>query len=647
VSVIDEVKERLDIVDVISSYVALKKAGHNYKALCPFHSEKTPSFVVFPDTQTWKCFGCGAGGDLFSFVMRQENVEFGEALRSLAARAGVSLAPRDEGAASETRLRDRLRKLNALAADYFHHLLLHSPEGAKARSYLDKRGILDETRKRFQLGCARDDWQALGDHLTKKGYSWQDLLQAGLVVERQGGGYYDRFRHRLIFPIRNRAGYVVGFGARALDDSLPKYLNSPQTAIFDKSGVLYGIDQAKRAIREQGCAVIVEGYMDVLMAHQHGRNNVVASMGTALTEKQIRVIKKLTKRLVLALDADTAGDQATLRGLELARETFDHRAVPVPTWRGLIHYEDQLDAEIRIVTLPDDLDPDEVIKADVDRWDALIDQALPVIEYYLQGVISKFDLHSPKEKAAAAREVLPLIREIRSAVERSHYLQRLARMLRVDVQALEQELHSKEAVKRGSLTVAERSGRLSAQPGLTFGLERYILMLLIKQPELLTSMNAVLDNLGLEPLAAEDFTRIEERALFNPLSAHIEQHETIDLDTLLQELEGVLREQLDSILTVMESVAFLSDEQAELDAHRCALDLRELRLRRELEELSYLQADARAQNDSETAKQWGRMVNGLAMQLVRLQKEKALQTSLRSSPRITMGSMGAGDDHGR
>ncbi len=645
-SVVDEVKERLDIVDVISSYTALKKAGHNYKALCPFHSEKTPSFVVFPDTQTWKCFGCGAGGDLFSFVMRQENVEFGEALRSLAARAGVSLAPRDEGAAAETRLRDRLRKINALAADYFHHLLLQSPEGSKARSYLDKRGILAETRERFQLGYARDDWQALGNHLTKKDYSWQDLLQAGLIVERQGGGYYDRFRDRLIFPIRNRAGYVVGFGARALDDSPPKYLNSPQTAIFDKSGVLYGIDQAKRAIREQGCAVIVEGYMDVLMAHQHGRENVVASMGTALTEKQIRVIKKLTKRLVLALDADTAGDQATLRGLELAKETFDHRAVPVPTWRGLIHYEDQLDAEIRIVTLPDDLDPDEVIKADVGRWDALIDQALPVVEYYLKGVISRFDLSSPKEKAAAAREVLPLIREIRSAVERSHYLQRLARMLRIDVQALEQELHSKATAQRSTPAVAERYGRLSAQPGLTFGLERYILMLILRRPELLASMNSLLDSLGLAPLAVEDFSGVEERALFYPLSAHIGQHEGLDLDALLQELEGVLREQLESILAVMESVAFLSDEQAELDAHRCVLDLRELRLRRELEELGYLQADARAQNDSETAKQWGRMVNGLAMQLVRLQKEKALQTSLRSSPRSTTES-GAGDDHGR
>jgi DNA primase len=645
VGVVDEIKERLDIVDVISSYVALKKAGRNYKALCPFHSEKTPSFVVFPDTQTWHCFGaCGTGGDAFSFVMRRENVEFGEALRILAERAGVPLAPRGEGTV-EAKLRDRLRKINTLAAEYFHYLLLQSPEGAGARHYLTRRGISEETSQRFQLGYARDEWQALGNHLTSKGYSWPDLLEAGLVIEREGGGYYDRFRGRLVFPIRDRAGYVVGFGARALDDSLPKYLNSPQTAVFDKSAVLYGIDQAKKAIREQGYAVIVEGYVDVLMAHQHGRNNVVASMGTALTEKQIRVIKKLTKRLVLALDADAAGDQATLRGLELAKETFDRRAVPVPTWRGLIHYEDQLDAEIRVVTLPSGLDPDEVIKGDIAAWDALIEQALPVVEYYLQALVSKFDLDSPKDKVAAAREVLPLIKEIGSAVERSHYLQRLARMLQVNEQALQQELQSKPPQRVPEVGM-ERSGRLSAQPGITFGLERYILLLLLKRPQLLPSMNALLDRLELEPLIGEDFGGVEERALFEALSARISQHETVDVEEMRQGLELSLRQALDGVLSLMEEIAFLSDEQAELDASRCVLRLRELRLRHQSEQLGYLQEDARAEDDIASARQWGQRVNGLTMQLVRLQKETAVQTSLRSSSKSATEPVGAGNGHG-
>jgi DNA primase len=628
-SVIDEIKERLDIVDVISSYVPLKKAGRNYKALCPFHSEKTPSFIVFPDTQSWHCFGaCNTGGDVFTFIMRRENMEFSEALRLLAERAGVSLEPRREGEEAAGKLIERLRAINSLAAEYFHHLLLNSPEGARARDYLSKRGISDEMRKTFQLGYARDEWQALGQYLTNKGYSWPDLLEAGLVLERKEGGYYDRFRGRLIFPIRDVRGYVVGFGARALDNTQPKYLNSPQTPLFDKSSILYGIDQAKNAIREQGFVVIVEGYMDVLMAHQYGRKNVVASMGTALTEKQVRVIKKLTKKLVLALDADAAGDQATLRGLEVAQEALDRRAVPVPTWRGLIRYEDQLDAEIRVVSLPTGKDPDEVLKENVAQWDALVAQALPVVEYYLQAIVSKFDLESPKDKVAAAREVLPIIKEIGSPVERAHYLQKLARMLRVDERMLQQEMESKKVAPRGLGTAAERYGRLSAQPGLTFGLEQYVLLLLLKRPELLDSMNALLVGLGLEPLSSADLTEVEKRALFELITRHIMQHRGIDMNALRQEA-GALRDVLEDVLGLMEEIAFLSDEQADLDAAQCALRLRELRLLRRNEELRYLQEDAQAQGDAEAARRWAQKVNELTAQLVRLQKEKAARSSLR------------------
>jgi DNA primase len=646
VSTVDEVKERLDVVDVISGYVPLTKAGRNFKGLCPFHSEKTPSFIVFPETQTWKCFGCGAGGDMFNFVMQRENSEFGEALRQLATRAGVSLEPLRPGAAKEGRLKDRLRKINLLAAKYFHHVLVHSPEGEKAREYLAGRGISDKTWQQFQLGSAPDEWQALGDHLTSKGYSWQELHRAGLVIERDSGGYYDRFRGRLVFPIRDRAGYVVGFGARALDDSVPKYLNSPQTDVFDKSAVLFGIDQAKNAIRDDGIAVIVEGYMDVLMAHQNGRSNVVASMGTALTEKQIRVIKKLAKRLVLALDADAAGDQATLRGLEVAKETLDRRAVPVPTARGLIRYEEQLDAEIRVVTLPESLDPDEVIRRDVAEWDTLISGALPVIEYYLRAVVSKLDLGSPKEKITAARQMLPLIREISSAVERRHYLHLLSGMLRVDERVLEQEMQSQAAPSHAPPADLERLGRLSAQPGLTFGRERYILMLLLAKPGLLNEMNQVLGRLDQGELAGEDFSESEERVLFETLAAHIAQHPDTELDRLAQAMEPPLRQTLDQLLGLMERNAILSDEQTEWDAARSALDLRESRLRRDLAELRFLQQDATAQSDADAARQWGDRVNRLAMQLARLQKERELLTSLRSAPTRVLSSTGAGDGHG-
>ena len=616
--VVDEVRDRLDIVDVISGYAALKKAGRNFKALCPFHTEKTPSFIVFPDTQTWHCFGaCNTGGDVFSFVMRRENMEFGEALRLLAKRAGVSLKPQTEAQQALGKLKERLLKIHALSAKYFHYLLVHSPDGAKARDYLHTRSISDETREQFQLGYSRDGWRALGDHLTSKGYAWADLVEAGVVTEREGGGYYDRFRGRLMFPIGDISGQVVGFGARVLSESVPKYLNSPQTPLFDKSSLLYGIDRAKGAVREQGSLVIVEGYMDVLMAHQCGRGNVVASMGTALTEKQVRMIKRLTKKVVLALDSDAAGDQGTLRGLRVAKEAFDQDATPVPTWRGLVRYQGRLDADIRITTLPPGLDPDEVLQEDVSQWDHLVSQALPVV-----------DLESPKDKVAAAQEVFPLIREIVSDVERSHYMGKLAEMLRVDERALHREMQSSAAQLRRPVAGLKRHGRLSSAPGLTFGVERYVLSVLLQRPELLVTMNGVLVDLGLEPLCSEDFAGAEERTLFEQLADYIAQHDELDVKRLLQDIEPELREGLESLLSLAEGVPWPSQEQAESDAVIRAIGLRELRLRRHNQELHHLLKDAREQGDANAGRGWKQRAEQLATQLDRLQREKGARSTL-------------------
>ncbi|HWR71133.1 MAG TPA: DNA primase, partial [Dehalococcoidia bacterium] len=308
---VDEIKQRLDIVEVLSSYVPdLKKSGRNFKAVCPFHSEKTPSFFVFPERQSWHCFGaCGTGGDMFAFVMRKEGVDFKEALNILAERAGVTVVQRklDEGKSEA----DRLKEINEAAADYYHNLLFHSSGGQRTREYLVRRGVSEKTMRQFLIGYSQDSWDSLRLELLKRGYHENELSAAGLLVEKEKeAGSYDRFRNRLMFPIRDAGGRVVGFGARALDDSLPKYLNSPQTLIFDKSSSLYGIDFARPAIRKENLVVIVEGYMDVIVAHQHGFTNVVASLGTALTEKHVGIVKKLTNRLVLALDADAAGEMA-------------------------------------------------------------------------------------------------------------------------------------------------------------------------------------------------------------------------------------------------------------------------------------------------------------------------------------------------
>ena len=355
--VIDEVKQRTDIVEVIGQYATLTKAGRNLRALCPFHSEKHPSFFVYPEQQSWHCFGaCNTGGDVFSFVMKKEGFDFGDALRLLAQRAGVAIPSKfeREGRKEEN---EALYQLNDATAQYYHNLLLNSAVGEKARNYVASRGFSPKTTADFQLGFSPGSWESLKQYLLERGYTESALLAAGLITASEDGRTHDRFRSRLMFPIHDARGHTIGFGARALDDSQPKYMNSSQAPIFDKSSILYGIDLATPEIRRQDMAVIVEGYIDVITAHQNGIANVVASMGTAVTEKQVSILKRLTKNLVLALDADAAGEEAMLRG---------------------VSYENILGAEVRVIILPEGKDPDDVIKEDAEIWQHLIAEALPV-----------------------------------------------------------------------------------------------------------------------------------------------------------------------------------------------------------------------------------------------------------------------------
>src|SRR4030042_1111967 len=374
-SVIDDVKQRLDIVHVVSEYTELQKSGRNYKASCPFHSEKTPSFFVFPERQSWHCFGaCGTGGDVFSFIMKKEGVDFGQALQLLANKAGVPLvAPTTPERQTQNKERERLFEINEATAEYYHHVLQSSSKGETARGYVAQRGLSAETTANFQLGFAPEGWDTLKQYLKGKGYGEAELLAAGLLVEKDDRNNYDRFRNRLIFPIRNIQGKVIGFGGRALDDSLPKYLNSPQTPVFDKSSSLYGIDRAKTAIRQNDLAIITEGYMDVLTAHQYGYTNVVASMGTAMTDKQLTILKGLTRNLILALDADAAGEEAVSRSGEMV-----DKMLPVPPeFYGWVKYEDAHNAEVKILILPQGKDPDEVIMGNASQWQKLITDAKP------------------------------------------------------------------------------------------------------------------------------------------------------------------------------------------------------------------------------------------------------------------------------
>jgi DNA primase len=437
-STIDEIKARIDIVDLVSEAgVKLRHAGKNYTGFCPFHdNKKTPAFVVWPETGTWRCFGqCNEGGDIFKFVMKRENLDFKEALNKLAARAGVEVPTLSRQTPEQKEAFETLRKLLEDAVIYYRSHLLANTEVV---DYLrEKRGLTDASIETFGLGYAPNAWDSALTHFTGRGYSEQDLLEAGLVSERESGGYYDRFRNRIMIPIRDEQGRMTGFGARIVDpDDVPKFLNSPETAVFSKGRLLYGLDRARKPIRAADQAVIVEGYMDVIALHQAGYENVVSPMGTALTEDQMRLLKRFTRRIVLALDPDVAGQKAVLRGLDAARSAMDKEGELRFDARGLLRNEARLQADLRVATIPDELDPDEIVARDRDEWAKLIGNAKPIVTHVMETLAAGQNLNDPKVKNQIAAQVVPLIEDLPNPLERDTYRQALARMLRVDERVL-------------------------------------------------------------------------------------------------------------------------------------------------------------------------------------------------------------------
>lgn len=621
-SVIDEIKDRLDIVEVIQSFVPLKKAGRNYKGLCPFHAEKTPSFVVFPHTGTWHCFGaCNTGGDVFSFLMKQENLDFGEALRLLAQRAGVELEPRSPQAAEADKRLDLLREINQAAANYFHHLLLNSDEAVRARRYLDERGLNQETISRFQVGYALNQWDGLLRYLTSKGYALDDLSEVGLIIEREdGSGYYDRFRERIIFAIRDHRGRTIGFGGRVLGDGQPKYLNSPQTPLFDKSSVLFGLDQARQGIRATGEAVIVEGYMDVLMAHQFGINNVVAQMGTALTEAQLRRLKRYAQRFILALDSDVAGDQATLRGLDVARQVLDRQVIPVPTPRGLIRFEERLAADIRIVSLPVGRDPDQVIHESRSHWAQLMAQARPLMDYYFQALTADLDLTTAKGKAEAVSALGPLLVELGDRVQRTHYLQLLARMVQVDERSLWQQIRQATGRKERPRPKPAVPSALEPERA-SLGLDEHCLSLFLAQPSLIDQVDQALQTSEEGPLDAQDLGRPEDRVIFTAWrrwlasggshDAQIEFYDTLDES---------LQDRISTLLQAREDQPPIPDDLVRNDAVDTVTRLRLRNLHRRNQDLHFLQQDAQASGNHEAVRNYGELIVSIAARIRRLEQ---------------------------
>ncbi|WP_031461382.1 DNA primase, partial [Chloroflexus sp. MS-G] len=419
-SVIDDIKANVDIVDLINSMgVGLRRSGRSFVGFCPFHpNTRTPAFHVYPDTQSFYCFGCHASGTVFDFVMRKQGLDFKGALELLAERAGIRLEPKNDIQRQEDARRARLLEINGVATRYFNYVLLNLSRGAPGREYIAKRGINRDAIDAFQIGYSLDDWHHLFTYLhEKKGYSVEDIIAAGLAIPGERGPY-DRFRNRIIFPIRNIRGEVIGFGGRALGDAQPKYLNTPETPLFKKSEVLYGLDLARDAIRSTNQVIIVEGYVDVITAHQYGFRNVVAPLGTALSKAHINQLKRLTDQVYLALDADAAGQKATLRGLETIRTTTEEEGEGrlVTTAQGIVRLEN--DVTIRIIRLPAGRDPDEVIAADPQLWKELVDNATPVMDFYLEAYTAGLDMHDPAQQRLALERIIPLLSELDGAAQR-------------------------------------------------------------------------------------------------------------------------------------------------------------------------------------------------------------------------------------
>lgn len=498
-TVVDEVKSRLDIVEVVSQRVALQRSGRSFKANCPFHQEKTPSFHVFPDRQSWRCFGaCATGGDALSFVMRAENLEFGEALRQLAQQTGVTLPQRGQQPRDEA-----VQKINEDTRAFFQRTLA-SAQGVSAREYLEQRGLDKVAAEAFEIGLSPSDGESLKNHLIREGHTPEQLASAGVVRTGDDGVNHDLFRGRLMFPIRDAHGNLVGFGARSLDGSEPKYLNSPQGPMFDKSRLLYALDRARTDVRRDG-AVIVEGYMDAIAAHQAGFKNVVAQMGTALTEFQVDALRRLTGKMTMALDQDAAGQAATLRSLDVILENFRTKVVK---HQGPDGSPQASDPDPRIIVMPAGQDPDEVIHRSPNDWAKLVEAAIPAITFRIKAAKNNGDISSPQGKAQIVAEVAPSIHALGEGIQQANAVELLAQELGVPIDTVKAAL-SRPSVARRTRRVEQRPSSAATSPFAKLDhdpVEEYCLQLLLNYPELREQAN------GLKP---EFFRRHENRELFS------------------------------------------------------------------------------------------------------------------------------------
>ncbi|MFH1446332.1 MAG: DNA primase [Chloroflexota bacterium] len=593
-TVVDDIKAQIDIVDIVSETVKLRHTGKNYTGFCPFHpNTRTPAFVVFPGTQTWRCFGqCNEGGDVFGFVMKKEGWGFSEALRYLAERAGVQLKPfaKEDEVAKDAR--EQLSAVLEEAASFYRQQMLETRVGLATLEYLHGRGLNDQTIKIFGLGHAPDAWDVLNNHLTNKGYSEQLLLDAGLTSERDSGGSYDRFRNRLTIPIHDAFGKMVGFGGRVLNpEDVPKYLNSPKTELFDKGRLLYGLDAARHSIREKDQAVIVEGYLDVIALHQAGFTNTISPMGTALTEAHFRLMKKFTRRIILALDPDAAGEKATLRGLETARQTMDQDPELRFDARGLLYFEARLKADIRVTTLPDGKDPDEIVLEDPQIWAQILENAKPIVVHVMETLAAEKDITDAKVKSQVAERVLPLIEDVADHVEREAYRQKLAHLIKVDERALASTVSSSIRVRRrptGLTDPTPISTKIKDIKRNNRILERYSLQYFLQNPEDMNYLDRILRGYELSEVSNEDFIESDFLEAYKIVRAALDQDEYTPGDYIQRYMPETIAEALEPDASD-EPVKDIQSDKLRSELVRTILRMRRNRLDEQLEEILYVQ----------------------------------------------------------
>ncbi len=528
--IVSQVIDRCDIVETIASYVPLKRVGRNFKAACPFHHEKTPSFIVNPDKQIFHCFGCGVGGNVVSFIMKQERMEFPEAIRMLAQKVNVPIPADDTPQGHAANVRQAILRVNTLAAGFFHTILLSdkSVQARQAREYLKKREVGLDTVRRFHVGFAPHSWDALLSYLRQEGISLGLMEKAGLIIPRENGqGYYDRFRNRIIFPIFDTRAHCRAFGARAMEDNEgAKYINSPETIIYTKGHHMYGFHLAKQAIAEEDFVIIVEGYVDCLIPHQAGVQNIVASLGTALTVEQIRLLRRYTPRVVMLFDMDPAGEAAMMRSLDTLIE------------EGM---------EVKVAVLEEGEDPDSFVRRyGVDPFRQRVTGAKTVFDYKLDVLIRRHGVNTADDKARIAAGMLPTIYRFTNELIKAEYLKRLAKILDVPEAALGQE-YKKVGQALSSVISARVHEPVAVNQARERAVERGLLKLLIEQEDLIPKVK--------QELTPSDFQDARIRTAVYKIFEFFEQGRKITTASLLNSFEDAgIQQMLSGIVTEEEIV---------------------------------------------------------------------------------------------